>query len=109
MANGGTAFGKQIMSEEGAARIFDKQTDGQDLVLGIPVIFGMGYGLNNPLLPLSPNDNTAFWGGYGGSLVLVDQDANLCFSYVMNRMESGLVGDVRGFNLVQAMYASMAA
>jgi len=68
----------------------------------------MGYGLNNPLMPLSPNKNTCFWGGFGGSMVLVDQDARLCFSYVMNRMHAGLMGDPRGFGLASAMYASLA-
>ncbi|PHR15295.1 MAG: serine hydrolase [Sphingopyxis sp.] len=106
MANGGEAFGKTIMSEGGTRRIFEKQTEGVDLVLGLPLTFGMGYGLNNPAMPLSPNTNTAFWGGYGGSSVIVDQDARLCFSYVMNKMQSGLVGDPRGFGLAAAMYMS---
>jgi CubicO group peptidase (beta-lactamase class C family) len=108
MANGGEAFGKTIMSEEGTKRIFEKQSEGVDLVLGLPLTFGMGYGLNNPAAPISPNANTCFWGGYGGSSVIVDQDARLCFSYVMNKMESGLLGDPRGFGLAAAMYMSMA-
>ena len=77
-------------------------------MLGIPVTFGMGYGLNSASTPISPNSNTAFWGGYGGSSVIIDQDARLCFSYVMNKMESGLLGDPRGFGLAAAMYMSMA-
>jgi CubicO group peptidase (beta-lactamase class C family) len=108
MANGGQAFGKTIMSEAGTKRIFEKQSEGSDLVLGIPVTFGMGYGLNSASTPISPNSNTAFWGGYGGSSVIIDQDARLCFSYVMNKMESGLLGDPRGFGLAAAMYMSMA-
>jgi CubicO group peptidase (beta-lactamase class C family) len=108
MANGGEAFGKTMMSEEGTKRIFEKQSEGVDLVLGLPLTFGMGYGLNNPAAPISPNANTCFWGGYGGSSVIVDQDARLCFSYVMNKMESGLLGDPRGFGLAAAMYMSMA-
>ena len=108
MANGGQAFGKTILSEAGTKRIFEKQTEGTDLVLGLPLTFGMGYGLNNPATPISPNANTAFWGGYGGSSGIIDQDARLCFSYVMNKMESGLLGDPRGFGLAAAMYMSMA-
>ncbi|WP_339827234.1 serine hydrolase domain-containing protein [uncultured Parasphingorhabdus sp.] len=108
MANGGQAFGKTIMSEAGTKRIFEKQSEGVDLVLGIPVTFGMGYGLNSTSTPISPNANTAFWGGYGGSSVIIDQDARLCFSYVMNKMETGLLGDPRGFGLAAAMYMSMA-
>lgn len=107
MANGGQAFGKTIMSEAGTKRIFEKQSEGLDLVLGVPLLFGMGYGLNSELVPLGPNKNICFWGGYGGSSVIVDQDAKLCFSYVMNKMESGLLGDPRGFGLAAAMYMSM--
>lgn len=108
MANGGVAFGKTLMSEAGTKRIFEQQSKGRDLVLGVPIVFGMGYGLNNDKVPISPNKNTCYWGGWGGSSVLVDQDAGLCFSYVMNRMESGLLGDPRGAGLISAMYNSQA-
>ncbi|NQY12601.1 MAG: beta-lactamase family protein [Henriciella sp.] len=108
MANGGEAFGKQILSEAGTRRVFEQQASGIDLVLGIPLVLGMGYGINNPDMPLGPNKNIAFWGGYGGSIVLIDQDARLCMSYVMNRMEPGLTGDLRGFSLIMAAYQALA-
>lgn len=108
MANDGEAFGKRIMSEEGTRRVFEQQSSGIDLVLGIPVNFGMGYGINNPAMPLGPNKHIAYWGGYGGSIVLIDQDARLCISYVMNRMEPGTTGDVRGLSLVMAAYQALA-
>lgn len=107
MANGGEAFGKRLLSEAGARRIFEQQCSGIDLVLGIPVTFGMGYGINNPATPIGPNQNIAYWGGYGGSIVIVDQDARLCISYVMNRMELGTTGDVRGLSLVMAAYQAL--
>lgn len=109
MANGGAAFGKQIMSEAGTRKVFEEQSNGMDLVLGVPLRLGMGYGINSDVMPLGPNPNICYWGGYGGSSVVVDQDANLAFSYVMNKMETGLLGDPRGFNLVAAMYESLAA
>lgn len=109
MANGGSAFGKTIMSERGARRIFEKQSDGEDLVLETPLVFGMGYGLTTRDFPLGPSEHIAYWGGYGGSTVVVDPDARLCVSYVMNRMEGGLLGDRRGYRLLQAAYASLAA
>ncbi|MHA7898386.1 MAG: serine hydrolase domain-containing protein [Henriciella sp.] len=107
MANGGEAFGKRILSEAGSRRVFEQQSSGVDLVLGIPVTYGMGYGINNPAMPIGPNKNIAYWGGYGGSLVLIDQDARLCVSYVMNRMEQGTTGDVRGLSLVMAAYQAL--
>ncbi len=107
VANGGTAFGVELLSSEGARRIFDEQTSGKDLVLGVPIRFGMGYGLTSPLMPMGPNEHIAYWGGWGGSTIVVDQDAHLCASYVMNKMFTGLLGDTRGFALLQAAYASL--
>jgi CubicO group peptidase (beta-lactamase class C family) len=109
VANGGKAFGKSIMSPAGCARVFDEQSFGKDLVLGVPIRFGMGYGLTSDLLPMGPNPHIAYWGGWGGSTVVVDQDARLCVSYVMNRMEGSLMGDLRGYSLTQATYQSLAA
>ena len=67
-------------------KIFDEQTNGPDLVLGLPIRFGMGYGLNNEQRLMGANPNIAYWGGWGGSSIVIDQDARLCVSYVMNRM-----------------------
>ena len=66
-------------------------------MLGVPLRFGMGYGLGNAEMPIGPR--ACFWGGYGGSMIVMDQDAELTVCYVMNRMESGLVGDVRGMTI----------
>lgn len=108
VANGGEAFGQRLLSEAGVARIFEEQSFSKDLVLGLPIRFGMGYGLTSDKLPMGPNPHIAYWGGWGGSSIVVDTDARLCVSYVMNKMESGLMGDPRGFNLLQATYQSMA-
>lgn len=108
VANLGTAFGVKLLSEAGARRVFDEQTNGTDLVLGVPVRFGMGYGLTSEVMPMGPNQHIAYWGGWGGSTVVVDQDARLCVSYVMNRMAADLLGDMRGFGILQAAYASLA-
>ncbi len=107
MANGGVAFGKRILSEAGTRRIFDKQTHTQDLVLGVPIVFGMGYGLTSEVMPMGPNPHVAYWGGWDGSTVVVDQDARMCVSYVMNRMEASLLGDTRGFGILRAAYQSI--
>jgi hypothetical protein len=50
-----------------------------------------------------------YWGGYGGSVIIMDLDAELTVCYVMNRMESGLVGDLRGTNIVAATVAGLAS
>ena len=69
--------------------------------------FGMGFGLKSDALPISPNEGVFFWGGWGGSLALIDLEARLTVSYVMNRMASNLLGDVRGGGLAMAAYRSL--
>ena len=108
LANGGVAKGKRFLSEAGCRRALECQVEGTDLVLGIPVRFGMGFGLPGGMVPL-PNPNSCYWGGYGGSIAIIDMDAQTTFSYVMNRMEGTTTGDARGFALVMAMWQAMAA
>ena len=72
-------------------------------------IIGMGYGLNSAELPVSPNPRACFWGGWGGSIVVVDLDARMAVAYVMNRMGEGTLGDQRGAGIVLAAFAALAA
>jgi len=105
-ANDGTANGVEIISPEGLARIFDVQAEGVDLVLPVELKIGMGFGLPSPALPL-PNPRTCYWGGWGGSLAIIDMDAKLSFSYVMNKMGDTTTGDPRGAGPLLATYASL--
>jgi len=107
LANSGSAFGVQLLSPEGCSKALESQTNGNDLVLGIPVNFAMGYALASEIIPISPNSNTLWWGGAGGSTVVVDTDAHACFSYVMNQMDNNIVGDPRGAALGAAVYSSL--
>jgi CubicO group peptidase (beta-lactamase class C family) len=108
LANGGTAGGKTFLSEAGCRRALDCQIEGMDLVLGIPVRYGMGFGLAGGMVPL-PNASCCYWGGYGGSIAIIDMEAHTTFAYVMNRMEGTTTGDARGFALVMATMQAMAA
>jgi CubicO group peptidase (beta-lactamase class C family) len=105
IAGGGEARGIRLLSEKGCDTIFEEQADGKDLVLGLPMRFGMGYGLSSETMPLGPR--TCFWGGYGGSLIIMDQEAGITVAYMMNRMESGLVGDSRGAGIVLAALSGL--
>jgi CubicO group peptidase (beta-lactamase class C family) len=109
VACGGSAFGVDLLRPETVERIFDEQTNGTDLVLGVPLRFGMGYGLQSELMPLGPNKKVCYWGGWGGSLALIDCDARICISYVMNKMVATLMGDPRSGSLVTATYQSLAS
>jgi CubicO group peptidase (beta-lactamase class C family) len=107
VSHGGELRGTKLLSRATIDRIFDVQAAGRDLVLGIGVTFGVGYGLNSPRNPISPNARVCYWGGWGGSLVVNDVDAGFTLAYVMNRMGEGTVGDDRAHTLLRAMYASI--
>ena len=79
----------------------------RDLVLGIGVTFGVGYGLSSPRAPIAPNPRVCYWGGWGGSLVVNDVDARMTMAYVMNRMGQGTVGDDRAHRILRAVYDSI--
>jgi CubicO group peptidase (beta-lactamase class C family) len=108
ISNGGTLGGRQFLSAAGVEALFEVQSSGTDLVLGTPMRFGMGYGLNGAEMPISPNPRTCFWGGWGGSIVINDLDARMTFSYVMNKMGEGTTGDLRGAMLLMELYGALA-
>lgn len=108
MANGGWGNGRQILSEAGCRKALDLQIEGVDKILGIPVRYGLGYGLAGGSIPF-PNPNTIFWGGYGGSLVVSDMDAKATYAYAMNKMAPTTTGDMRAFTILMAAWGVMAA
>ena len=102
LAGGGTARGVRLLSPEGCERALAEQYRGPDVILGVPMRYGNGYGLNSGWLP---NPRTCFWGGWGGSMVVVDLDARMTVSYVMNQMlDQGGTGDGRALGIVVAAY-----
>ncbi len=108
ITNGGEVDGVRLLSPKTIDLIFDQQANGTDLVLGVPTRFGIGYGLPNEMIPVPPDTRLCFWGGWGGSLVVNDLDHRMTITYMMNRMEAGLVGDTRGFELIMAAMAAAA-
>jgi CubicO group peptidase (beta-lactamase class C family) len=106
LACGGEVFGRRLMSEAGCRRALEEQINGSDLVLGVPLRFGLGYGLGSETMP-KPFPNMCSWGGWGGSTIVVDFDNRIALSYVMNQMMPGAMGDPRGEALLQAAYAGM--
>ncbi|MGD9751738.1 MAG: serine hydrolase domain-containing protein [Acidimicrobiia bacterium] len=104
---GGEARGVRLFSETTARRVLEEQAQGADLVLGDTLRFGIGYGLNSAALPMGRGESIAFWGGYGGSLIVNDLDRRLTFAYVMNNMRLGTVGDERSFRMLDALYTAL--
>lgn len=107
LACGGTVDGVTLMRPETVERVLDQQFDGTDRVMGVPMRYGMGFGLPSEAVPISPNERAFFWGGWGGSLAIVDLDARLSVAYVMNKMAADLLGDLRGGTVALSAYAGL--
>jgi len=96
LACGGAVRGVRLLSPAGCERAREEQYRGVDQILGASMRYGMGYGLF---------DRSCGWGGWGGSLVMVDLDARMTVSYVMNQMlDRGGLGDYRALGIVMAAY-----
>jgi CubicO group peptidase (beta-lactamase class C family) len=104
---GGEAGGVRMLKPETIDLVFDQQSDGVDLVLGEPFRFGIGYCLGSPVVPYVPSGRTFFWGGWGGSLAVMDLDRRLTITYVMNRMAPGVLGSDRSGAYVRAVYDAL--
>jgi CubicO group peptidase (beta-lactamase class C family) len=108
VANGGEVDGVRLLSPETINVIFDEQSHGTDLVLGEPQRFGIGYALADAeISPHMPTGNICYWGGWGGSVIVVDCDRRMTIAYMMNKMLPSTDGDSRGDAIIRAAYASM--
>jgi CubicO group peptidase (beta-lactamase class C family) len=94
MACGGAVRGVRLLSQAGCDRAREEQFSGEDRRLGMPVRWGMGYGLFGGSLG---------WGGWGGSLVVADPGGRMVVAYVTNQMREP-ADDTRGMELVMAAY-----
>ncbi len=82
------------------------EVDGDDVMLGRPSRFGIGFQLPMPTRPLGASERAFGHYGYGGSLGFADPETPLTFGYVMNRP-----GDrwqtPRTQRLIDAVYACL--
>lgn len=102
----GELKGMRLLSQATIDEAITEQFNGIDLVLGVPVRWGLGLGLANEKLTYL-NPHTFYWGGFGGSWLEVDPDAGMCFSYVMNKLEVEPEGDKRMLALRSALLSAM--
>ena len=118
ISHGGEVDGVRLLSPKTIDLIFEEQARGTDLVLGLPLRFGMGWALPEPsTIPSVPEGRRCFWGGLGGSFVVNDLEHNLTIAYVMNRMIFQFApgtrltrpaGDSRSDTYIAAIYEALA-
>ncbi|MGC0415934.1 serine hydrolase domain-containing protein [Embleya sp. AB8] len=108
LARGGEVDGVRLLGPATIDLVFAEQAAGVDLVLGVPLRWGIGYGLpQRDTVPWLPDGRICFWGGWGGSLIIMDPERRLTISYVMNRMGNGVIGSDRSAGYVRAVYDAL--
>jgi CubicO group peptidase (beta-lactamase class C family) len=105
VARGGEVDGVRLVGPDTIEMIFREQQNGVDVVLGAPLRFGIGYGLPRlDVLPYIPDEKICFWGGWGGSMIIMDVGRRMTISYMMNKMGAGIVGSERSAEYCKAIY-----
>ncbi|HKD87920.1 MAG TPA: serine hydrolase domain-containing protein [Streptosporangiaceae bacterium] len=105
VSRGGEVDGIRLLRPETIELIFREQSNGVDLVLGVPLRYGIGYGLPQlDSLPYIPDEKICFWGGWGGSVIIMDLGRRMTISYMMNKMGPGIIGSDRSEQYVRAIY-----
>ncbi|MFE2024081.1 serine hydrolase domain-containing protein [Streptomyces hygroscopicus] len=105
LARGGQVDGIRLLGEKTIDLVFDVQADGVDLVNALPSRWGIGFALpKKDTLPWIPDGRIAFWGGWGGSMIIADLGRRMTISYVMNKMAPGILGSDRSAAYVRTVY-----
>jgi CubicO group peptidase (beta-lactamase class C family) len=103
----GEVDGIRLLGSETVAAASTRRTEGPDtVILDLDLQFGLGFFVPSTLLQLGGPRSFGHF-GMGGSAGWADPDTGLAFGYVMNRMELGLAGDLRSYNLVNACYDAL--
>jgi CubicO group peptidase (beta-lactamase class C family) len=109
IALGGKANGVELLSPDTIELIFHEQSSGIDQVLLISLRFGIGFGLPEPQsVPVIPDGKICFWGGWGGSMAIMDADRRATLTYVMNKMGPGITGTERTNRYGRLIYEALA-
>lgn len=104
----GMTDGQQFLSPATVDQIFREQCSGTDLFLGVFVRMGLGYGLSSlKTVDWMPEGKVCYWGGWGGSICIMDLDRKITITYTLNRMGNGLMGNDRAHAYVREIYAAL--
>ncbi|KAI1343642.1 beta-lactamase [Xylariaceae sp. FL0016] len=81
-----------LLSKETVDSIFREQTNGADLGMGLMFRYGMGMALRldggSCLDDFLPEGRVCAWGGWGGSMGVMDLERKVTITYAMNKMSN---------------------
>lgn len=101
--------GSTLLPDQVAEDAFRRRVGGVDLVLGAPLTWGAGLALADSTGPFAflPAGRIGVWGGWGGSLVVIDRSRRLTIAYAMNRMQDDLLGSASARAYIEAIYRAV--
>lgn len=108
IARGGTVDGHRLLDQSVAEQMLEEQVAGMDLVNGLYLRWGLGLALSDTrTLPWIPEGRIGYWGGWGGSIAIIDFDRRMTICYAMNRMGSDILASERSQQYVEAIYRAL--
>lgn len=109
-AQDGLANGHRLFGADTAASAIRPHSEGVDHVLGLPLRWGLGLALADEGNPARvPPGDRLFWGGWGGSIAVIDPSARMTFTYTMNKMSPGVIGSDRSIDYVETLYGCLSS
>lgn len=106
LALGGAVHGVRVVDAGALADATAEAAAGEDLVLGRPSRFGLGFQLTQPERPLGPNPGAFGHFGAGGSVGFCDPASGVALGYVMNQLGARWQNP-RNRALVDAVFESL--
>ncbi|CAF1349819.1 unnamed protein product [Didymodactylos carnosus] len=102
---------KHLLSKPTVDLIFEEQSSGIDLAIGVPIRFGIGFALRGDgdswVDDWLPAGRVAYWGGSGGSLGIMDIDRRATITYAMNKRSNSLIGNTASRAYIGAIYEAL--
>jgi len=102
MACGGELDGVRLLSRSMTEKIREEQSNGYDRVFSDNVRRGLGMAIKPEGARTNPNN--FWWGGAGGSMLMMNPDLKMSYGYVMNKMSAMAMGDPRVSLPARALY-----
>lgn len=109
VSHGGARGDVHLLSEATLDRIWEEQASGPDLVLSLPITYGIGYGLPGPSAPEVPSGRVCWWTGYGGAIVVNDLDRRTTLAYAPNRLENHMLSSPRTDGYLRTAFGCLEA
>ncbi|SPO04725.1 probable beta-lactamase [Cephalotrichum gorgonifer] len=104
----GVVDGKKYLSPRTIDNMLQERVSGEDVVIRLFLRFGLGVGLSTPqTVSWLPEGRACFWGGWGGSILLMDLDRRMTIGYAMNKMGMGTLGTPNTEAYVKEIYATL--